>query len=177
MTDNAFQHFSCSTKKCEIDSKSWRSCKWCRFEKCIASGLKPDWVFDKTIRKRRRVKKTPGVKKKMKTAIPQTTEQNHGTEALAMVRFINPITKGSSLAFSYTTNELMQIMSIAIGVHRDLTKNLTQFFGKNPTLFGQIARYNFFYHIVQVDLVICIRFVPLFWTANTEFANKKTDFD
>jgi hypothetical protein len=30
---------------------------------------------------------------------------------------------------------------------------------------------------VQVSLVIRGRYVPLFWTANTEFADKKTHFD
>ncbi len=31
--------------------------------------------------------------------------------------------------------------------------------------------------VVQVCLVIRGRYVPLIWTANTEFANKKTYFD
>ena len=37
----------------------------------------------------------------------------------------------------------------------------------------------FFYPIlaIQVSLVIRGRYVPLFWTANTEFADKKTHFD
>jgi hypothetical protein len=30
---------------------------------------------------------------------------------------------------------------------------------------------------IQVSLVIRGRYVPLFWTANTEFADKKTHFD
>ena len=38
---DAYKKFFCSTKNCKIDSKSWRSCKWCRFEKCLASGLQP----------------------------------------------------------------------------------------------------------------------------------------
>ena len=125
--DEAFKKFSCSTKSCKIDSKSWRSCKWCRFKKCISSGLKPSWVLDKTERKRRREKKT--------TSTTTTT-----TADSAMVTFINPATKGSSMVFSYTTDELMQIMTMANGVHRDLTRNLTRFYGKNPTLFGQITR-------------------------------------
>jgi hypothetical protein len=31
--------------------------------------------------------------------------------------------------------------------------------------------------LIQVSLVIRGRYVPLFWTANTEFADKKTHFD
>ncbi len=29
---------------CLIDSKNRRSCKKCRFEKCLAAGMKPNWV-------------------------------------------------------------------------------------------------------------------------------------
>jgi hypothetical protein len=40
----AYKKFYCSAKNCKIDSKSWRSCKWCRFQKCLASGLQPGTV-------------------------------------------------------------------------------------------------------------------------------------
>jgi hypothetical protein len=55
--DNTFKNFKCATKVCSIDSKSWRSCKWCRFQKCLASGLKPSWVLEKKERKRRHATK------------------------------------------------------------------------------------------------------------------------
>ncbi len=29
---------------CVIDSKNRRSCKKCRFEKCLSAGMKPNWV-------------------------------------------------------------------------------------------------------------------------------------
>ena len=28
--DDVYKKFSCAEKNCKIDSKSWRSCKWCR---------------------------------------------------------------------------------------------------------------------------------------------------
>ena len=48
------------------------------------------------------------------------------------------------MVVSYTTDELMQIMTMAFGVHKSLTRNLTQFYGRNPTLFGQITRLEIF---------------------------------
>jgi hypothetical protein len=133
--DDVYKKFSCPTKSCKIDSKSWRSCKWCRFKKCIGSGLKPSWVLDKTERKRRREKKkTPANGSKAKSQ-PQDQQQN------IVATFLNPATKSNNLVVSYSTDELMQIMTMAIGVHKDLTRNLMRFYGRNPTLFGQITRY------------------------------------
>jgi hypothetical protein len=55
--DNSFKNFVCvASRGCVIDSKSWRSCKFCRFEKCLSSGLKPSWVLDKSERKRRHLR-------------------------------------------------------------------------------------------------------------------------
>ena len=42
---DAYKKFFCSSKNCKIDSKSWRSCKWCRFEKCLDSGLQPGNIW------------------------------------------------------------------------------------------------------------------------------------
>ena len=134
--DDVFKKFSCTTKNCKIDSKSWRSCKWCRFKKCLASGLKPSWVLDKSERKRRREKK-----KKPTAATSSTNQQRQEAESNAvMVPFLSPAKRCSELVASYSTDELMQIMTMALGVHKSLTRNLTRFYGRNPTLFGQITK-------------------------------------
>ena len=57
----------------QVDSKSWRSCKWCRFQKCLSSGLKPSWVLDKTQRKRRHLRTVQQV------ASNQQIASNHKT--------------------------------------------------------------------------------------------------
>ena len=57
----------------QVDSKSWRSCKWCRFQKCLSSGLKPNWVLDKTQRKRRHLRTVQQV------ASNQPNASNHKT--------------------------------------------------------------------------------------------------
>ena len=43
---------------CFIDSKSWQSCKYCRFKKCLQSGMKPYFVLNKDERKMRHEKRT-----------------------------------------------------------------------------------------------------------------------
>ena len=132
--DDAYKKFNCQSKSCKIDSKSWRSCKWCRFKKCIDSGLKPSWVLDKTERKRRREKKTTTTGS---TSIAKTPRSEN-----IVATFLNPATKCNNMIWSYTTDELMQIMTMATGVHQDLTRNLVRFYGNNPTLFKQITRYD-----------------------------------
>jgi hypothetical protein len=89
-------------------------------------------VLDKTERKRRREKKKTPAKAKSQ---PADQQQN------IVATFINPATKSNNLVVSYSTDELMQIMTMAIGVHKDLTRNLMRFYGRNPTLFGHITRY------------------------------------
>ena len=34
-----------SNGNCKIDSKSWKSCQYCRFEKCVDTGMKPGWTL------------------------------------------------------------------------------------------------------------------------------------
>jgi hypothetical protein len=38
---------------CEIKSKSWKSCQWCRFQKCLGAGMKTNWVWTKEQREQR----------------------------------------------------------------------------------------------------------------------------
>jgi hypothetical protein len=126
--DNTYPNFKCATKSCSIDSKSWRSCKWCRFQKCLSSGLKPSWVLEKKERKRRHATKMTFV-----------TRVQHAENVIAQA--MGPVTQGGSMVWGYSADELSQLMILANGVHRDLTKNLLHFYGHNPTLFGKVTRF------------------------------------
>lgn len=39
--------------ECVIDSKSWKSCKRCRFQKCLEAGMKSSWVLSEPERRSR----------------------------------------------------------------------------------------------------------------------------
>ena len=43
---------------CTIDSKSWKSCKRCRFNRCLESGMRIQWVWNKTECKMKAIKRS-----------------------------------------------------------------------------------------------------------------------
>ncbi len=57
---------SCRTGKedCQIDSKSRKSCSWCRYQKCLSAGMRPGWIMTREerrmLREERRQKKCRG---------------------------------------------------------------------------------------------------------------------
>ena len=63
-SDN-FKLFECvqSTNNCSIDSKARKSCRWCRFQRCLSSGMKPVYVMTADERKDRLLKQIKGRKK------------------------------------------------------------------------------------------------------------------
>ncbi len=48
--------------RCRIDSQSWRSCRYCRFQKCLSAGMNPKWVLNDS-EKRRRAERLEVIKK------------------------------------------------------------------------------------------------------------------
>jgi len=60
--NKAFEKFVCkdpesSLDHCAIDSKSWKSCKFCRYQKCLNSGMKTILVLNEEYRKIRHEKR------------------------------------------------------------------------------------------------------------------------
>ena len=56
---NSYKSFKCGhTENCVIDSKSWKSCRFCRFQNCLKSGMKPSWVLNEEERRIRHEKRT-----------------------------------------------------------------------------------------------------------------------
>nr|AID52835.1 nuclear receptor [Tigriopus japonicus] len=45
--NSTFTEFQCKdSKTCGINSKSWKSCKFCRYQKCLSAGMKSTWVLN-----------------------------------------------------------------------------------------------------------------------------------
>ena len=61
--NKAFIDFVCRSQQkhskfCDINSKSWKSCKYCRFQKCQKSGMRTELVLNGIERKIRQDKRT-----------------------------------------------------------------------------------------------------------------------
>ena len=61
--NKAYEKFVCKNQQtrlqfCIIDSKSWKSCKYCRYNKCLESGMQPSFVLNEVERKIRHEKRT-----------------------------------------------------------------------------------------------------------------------
>ena len=64
---------------CIIDSQSWKSCKYCRFKKCLKSGMKPCFVLNEDERKIRHEKRTTKCSNNKKISNEeQTSSSNMG---------------------------------------------------------------------------------------------------
>merc|ERR1719369_862050 len=49
-----YEIFQCKKeKKCQINSETRKNCQFCRFKKCLESGMKPSWVLSDEERNRR----------------------------------------------------------------------------------------------------------------------------
>jgi len=62
--------------ECKIDSRSWKSCRFCRFNKCIASGMRPGWVLTKEERILRQTKRSRNKKHSSKLVPNQTNNSS-----------------------------------------------------------------------------------------------------
>jgi len=52
--NNTYGTYQCRrTKACAITLKTRRNCQWCRYQRCLAVGMKPSWVLSSDERERR----------------------------------------------------------------------------------------------------------------------------
>ena len=75
-------------------------------------------------------------KRRHATKVTFVTRAHQSDNALAL----GPATAaGGSMIWGYSADELSQLIKLANGVHSDLTKNLLNFYGNNPTLFSKVT--------------------------------------
>ena len=52
VTNDTYKSFRChASASCTIDSKSRKSCGWCRYQKCLQAGMNPSWMGSSEVRR------------------------------------------------------------------------------------------------------------------------------
>ena len=122
--NDAYKDFACVNSEngtnlsCDINSKSWSSCRYCRFQQCLGSGLKVSLVLTKSQRDLRQTKRTNKPNSPKKTLVKK-----------AIYATIN----GNSLSnTSFTKAEIMKMSSMCDQfMWKHYAKELPHFMVKN----------------------------------------------
>ena len=123
--NEAYKSFKCNNLqsafngKCEINSTSWTSCRYCRFQQCLVSGLKILLVLNKGQRSIRQIKSNTKLKKSSNNIFPKSQLPTISTHALSNASF---------------TNEEVMIISFRVDqfMFDFLSKKLAKFYVENP---------------------------------------------
>ena len=95
--NEAYKMFSCTNKErdnvigfnCPINSKSWKSCRYCRFQKCMTSGLQISLVLTPTQRELRKRKR-------------MDNKLNRNNEEVSQISFLPAFNSNTFLNSSFT---------------------------------------------------------------------------
>ncbi len=69
--------------RCRIDSQSWRSCRYCCFQKCLSAGINPKWVMNDA-EKRRRAERLVTIRRE------RVRTEEAGREGCLLINFYYP---------------------------------------------------------------------------------------
>lgn len=109
---NHYKVFEClENRKCPVDSKGRKGCKYCRFQKCLANSMKISYVMTDQERKDRIMKKNRDKKKKGNTELMK---------------------KNFTMAFQFTNEDDMEINSFYDSMMRMSHASYFRFFAANP---------------------------------------------
>ena len=127
--NDAYQTFACNNiatndsemKPCNINSKSWGSCRYCRFEQCLASGLKISLVLKPNQR---------------------TSRNKESFKMAGTLKHITPSPNGNFLSTTgFTNSEVLVICNRAAHFQFDhLRKEMMRFFVENPSSFETLQK-------------------------------------
>ncbi|TRY75678.1 hypothetical protein TCAL_14607 [Tigriopus californicus] len=113
----SYADFRCAKEKqCAINSKSWKSCRFCRFQKCLQSGMRIAWV-DTEDRPKRALKSSTA---KSKVVVP-----SHGVP--------------QSLEPKWTVDEECYIRGFYTHAWENWCHVITDFYAKHPIYFASIV--------------------------------------
>ena len=147
MQTKSYEKFKCNKGlgKCKIDSKSWKSCRYCRFQKCLASGMKPAWVLNESERKARHEKRTAG-KSVTKALVPVTTTMSTSTALVPRPR-----------AEDFSEDELRLFLQKQNQWKSFAASRMSDFYTVNPYLFKTLVSALYyrtvipFYELSQIE--------------------------
>jgi hypothetical protein len=118
---------STNNTSCDINSKSWSSCRYCRFQNCLSSGLRISLVLTTNKKTGRQTKINHG-------ALKTNTKLVHENYSPSLN--INSLSVGS-----FTNQDVMQIsFKVAQFQFDHLFKELTFYFAQNPLNFDSLLK-------------------------------------
>ena len=127
--NDAYQTFICNNiatndseiKPCNINSKSWGSCRYCRFEQCLASGLKISLVLKPNQR---------------------TSRNKESFKIAGALKRSTPSPNGNSLSTTgFTNSEVIVICNKAFHFQFDhLRKEMMRFFVQHPSSYDALLK-------------------------------------
>nr|AID52834.1 nuclear receptor [Tigriopus japonicus] len=113
--NSAAEEFRCKAdKKCGIDSKSWKSCKFCRFQKCLSAGMRPNWVMNDEERTQRNAKR-----KRTRT------------------KRVDNVVSEAVLSHQWTVDEDLQIRGIREEIFEKTSCIIAKFYADNPMILNK----------------------------------------
>ena len=152
---NSYESFKCSiNQNCVIDSKSWKSCRFCRFQKCLKSGMKPSWVLNEEERKIRHEKRT-GRRTSISGATPSPLGGISGSPPPGS-RSLCGSPRQMITANGITPDEMMVFINQKKRFKNFVGDHLTQFYANHPDAFKSVITAMYFGTALPFSTQQCI---------------------
>ena len=131
--NDGYRKFDCAQSnktnfECEIDSKSWGSCRYCRFQKCLSAGLKTSLVLNQRQRQMR-----------------QKTRHKKKSQVFKKDNVENITMANDTLSTSSFDQEEVMLISFRIKqfMFEYLSKQMAHFFTKDPSSWDTVLKFSF----------------------------------
>eukprot|EP00094_Tigriopus_californicus_P007710 TCALIF_07425-PA protein Name:"Similar to FTZ-F1 Nuclear hormone receptor FTZ-F1 (Bombyx mori)" AED:0.27 eAED:0.27 QI:0/0/0/0.2/1/1/5/0/551 len=157
-----YEIFFCNKgEKCEINLKTRRSCQFCRFKKCLDSGMRVAWVLPDGERNRRFNKLRKSVQKN-KTQME--AEKKAAAEKSKMPLQVRGVLPG----------EIDMIRGVHLKVDNLGAKSLREFILTQPDFMKKLANFSYFggqpdMAFIQRFQLMCDKFAHFVMTTSDEF--------
>ncbi len=132
--------FQCKKEgSCSINSRSWKSCQACRFQKCLQAGMKAGWVLTESERKARAKQRSDTRRKRL-----EQQQRTASTSATAVVSSSSSLsTQLSSLAVRvpediFTEDDRAHIWRLIDSTYDFLNIEMCKFYTRNLAAYDEI---------------------------------------